>query len=438
MRVVVVGGGLAALFTASELLAARIDDVLVVDAASAPGGVARTIDRDGFSLETAAGSFSLPHPHLSPILERVGVRVEPARQAGLRHLYIDGRLVSLSASPRALLAPVIPLRAKLRALAEPLVRSGPGSEESLDAFCRRRFGARAGELMAWLMASGVFAGDPRRLSVAASFPMLASLEGEYGSVIRGAIRGRRTRPRPRPRTHVPTGGMTALAEAFAGSLGDRFRADFPVESVRREGKRWIINGPEALVADAVVLAVRPEVAADLIDGELGEHLRRVRSAPVAVVGLGGPGPSPAPPGFGVLVGPGEGLVTLGALFESSYATHRAPDDSWLVKVIAGGATNPGSVDWDDDRLVSQVTGEVSRMLGADLTPDFVEVVRHRPGIPQYETGHSNWLTRLDELTEKEPGLYLTGWGYRGVGVANLATDAVKLAGEISSDASLVL
>lgn len=424
MRVVVVGGGLAGLFTASELMHRGVE-VMVLDAASGPGGITRTIARDGFSLEPAAASFTLPHPHLGPILERAEVEVEVAASGTVRHVYVRDRLVALSQSPRTLLAPLMPAPAKLRFLLEPLVRSRSPEEESLADFCRRRFGAQAGELVAWLMASGVFAGDPERLAVAAAFPMLNLLEREEGSVIRGAVR--RRRGRPPGRVHLPTGGMTRLAETIAASLGERFRCDFPVGSIRGEGGRWLVEGPEQLTAEAVVLAVSPAQASSLLRGAIADHLAGAVSAPVTVVGLGAGGPSRLPSGFGALIGPGEGMVSRGVLFETSYAPARAPEGSWLVKVIAGGAPRGEVNEWDDERLIHTVSKEVERVIGEEISPEFVEVARHRQGIPQYESGHRNWLAGLDELLPEQPGLYLTGWGYRGVGVGHLAADAVRVA-----------
>ncbi|MFP4074029.1 MAG: protoporphyrinogen oxidase [Actinomycetota bacterium] len=433
MRVVVVGGGLAGLFTASELVATGVDEVIVVEEASRPGGVARTVARDGFSLEPAAGSFTLPHPHLSPILERAGVEVIPAKQADIRHVFVDDRLVVLRPSPGALLAPVLSLPAKLRALAEPLVRQrSEATEESLAGFCERRFGIEAGRLLSSLMASGVFGGDPAELSANAAFPTLTELEEEAGSVLRGAIRRRRARPEdvPRPRVHVPADGMAGMAKTLANSLGGRFRGDFKVQSVSRRGDEWVIEGPERLVADAVVLTVHPLVAARLIGGEAGDALRSLESAPVAVVGMGGAGPMRLPGGFGALIGPDEGLVSVGVLFESSYAPSRAPEGSWLVKVIAGGARRPDITDWDDDILVRRVAEELERLVGKVPTPDFVEVVRQRPGIPQYTIGHRRRLTALEGHLDDLPGLHLAGWGYRGVGLASLARDGARLAMEI--------
>lgn len=434
MRIVVVGGGLAGLFTASELQVRGHRDVVVVEEAPKPGGVARTIERDGFLLEPAVGSFSLPHPHLGPVLERADVETRPARDASMRYVYLDGRLIALPPSPRALLAPLLGIAAKMRALAEPLVAANSADDESLADFAKRRFGAKGGALVSWLMATGVFAGDPQRLSAGSSFPVLAALEREYGSVLAGVLRRRRrdSSQRERRRTHVPAGGMNTLIDSVAASLGDRCQTGFRVRSVARDGSQWVVEGPESVPADVVVLAVPPGVAASLLTGEMTGALNRGSVAPVAVIGLGGRGSGPLPPGFGALVGPGTDMSTRGILFESSYAPSRAPGGSWLAKVIVGGAGVGLIDDWDDGHLRSIAITETETVLGTGLAPDFVEVVKHRPGIPQYEVGHRDWLAEVDRLRRATPGLYLTGWGYRGVGVANLAADAAQLADEISS------
>ena len=50
MRITVVGGGISGL-TAAHLLAARGDDVVLIDDAATPGGLIRSVRRDGFLCE---------------------------------------------------------------------------------------------------------------------------------------------------------------------------------------------------------------------------------------------------------------------------------------------------------------------------------------------------------------------------------------------------
>jgi len=220
--------------------------------------------------------------------------------------------------------------------------------------------------------------------------------------------------------------MTAVADAAAAILGDRLRLSTPVSSVRRDGRGWKVDG---IAVDRVVLACDPHAAADLVGGDLAHILRQAVTAPVVVLGLGGPeGSFPIPPGFGILTGPDSAMAIRGVLLESSYAPGRAPAGHSLVKIIAGGHPDTGVTELDDAAIVRLLGGEAARILGADIDAEFVELVRHRRGIPQYPTGHLRWLRSVEDRTP--PGLHLTGWGYRGVGLAHQASEAVRLASEV--------
>lgn len=431
VRVAVVGGGLAGLFTANQLVAQGVDDVVLLDRRDKPGGVARTIRRDGYELEPAAGTLLLPHPHLTPMLQTIGAAATPAASAAAhRFVYTGGRMVSIPSSPKAALAPFVSWPAKIRAAAEPLVMTEPGStDESLATFLERRFGAEVGKTMSWLAASGVFAGDPSQLSARSAFPAFPALEDEAGSIIRGGIRRLKNRApgATRPTAHIPVGGMTGLAETAAAKLGDRYRPGSRISVVSHDSDGWTISGEHTFNADQVVLAVSPHDAAVLLGGSIGDVLGRAMSAPVVVIGFGGPSDGfTLPDGFGMLTGPDAGTISRGVLFESSYAPDRAPEGHSLVKVIAGGAVRPDVVDWSDERLTAEIGHEVSRMLGTPIDASFVEITRHRQGIPQYNVGHADWLDDLDSHLADTPGLHLAGWGYRGIGVAHQAAEAVRL------------
>lgn len=423
MRVVIVGAGWAGLLTAANLRARGVDDVVLVDKAVTPGGVADTVSRDGYILEPAAGSFLLPQPGLAPFVAGEVV----ASAANQRHVWDGTSLVTIPGGPKAVLAPLVSSRAKLRAALEPWIREpSDQQEESLDRFLRRRFGAGMGRTAAWLAASGVFAGDPGLLSAEAAFPQLTGLAGTHGSVIRGALQARGG---PSRKTFVPATTMSDLAATLVRPLGDRFRPGVTVDAIRREGDQWTIDGSERHTADHVVVTTDPHVAARLVGGDVAAALAGPVAAPVVVVGLGGQWME-LPEGFGILTGPNARTSTRGVLLESSYAPHRAPEGAGLVKVIAGGAPDPSLVDRDDASIVERVGSEVARMLGHDLDVSFTAVVRHRPGIPQYVLGHGEWVSAIEAAAPDS--LHLTGWGYRGVGISHLAADASRIADRISA------
>jgi protoporphyrinogen/coproporphyrinogen III oxidase len=429
VTVAVIGGGLAGLLTAHELLVRGVDDLVVLERDQDPGGVARTITREGYLLEPGVGSFNLPHPTLSPVFTAIGVRVSPAA-AKARFVYTRGRMVRVEPGPGMLLDPLVPVPARLRAMLEPLIpEPAPEGDETLAEFFERRLGRGGGGLAAWLAASGVYAGDPRELSAGSAFPALVAICRQYGSLTRAALAARRSDVE-RPRMHVPADSMASIADALAAPLGDRFVGGTTVESIRQVGKGWRVEGDVEIGAGAVVLACGPTDAARLMDGRLPSSPSGSHSAPVVVVWLGGPNKNmEIPEGYGVLTGPDTGMVTRGVLFESSYAPHRSGEGRSLVKVIAGGASVRDLVEVPDADVVELVVAETSRILGVDMSPDTTMLVRHHPGIPQYGLGHGDWLADLERL--RPGGLHLTGWGYRGVGLAHVATDAARVAQAIA-------
>ena len=424
---VVVGGGLGGLLVATELQR-RGRDVALVEADDVVGGIARTIERDGFRLEPGAGSLLLPGRHLGAMLAHAGIAMTPVQAARRRYLLGTEGLEPVGPTPALLTSRLLTTRGKLRALREPLVRAGASDDtESLAAMLRRRFGTEAGSLVAEVMAAGVFAGDPERLSATASFPRIAELEELAGSVVRGAVRLRKAGV-GRATTHVPVGGMAALVDGLAGSLGGSVALGRPVEAVTRDGDGWIVDAGRLRHARHVVLAVPPPVLARLVGVDVGQ---RPDHAPVDVVWLAWPrSQAVLPPGFGYIATRASGHATLGCIFESALSPAAAPAGVELVKVIAGGALQPEIAAMEAPDVVSLVADEVSDALGLTLDVTFSHIVRHRPGIPQYEVGHDGWLASLER--NLPTGLHPAGWSYRGIGVTRLAADAARIADRIVS------
>ena len=428
--VIVVGAGLGGLLVACEVTR-RGGRPLVLEARPSPGGVAATVRDGGYLLEPAAGSFLLPHPQLTPILEAAKVSLVPAHDTAHRRYVYDRETLFELAGPAAVVTGLVSPGGKLRMLKEPWVKPPAHiTDDSLRTFFERRFGPEVGRLGATLMAHGVFAGDPERLSARAAFPALVELEDRAGSLVRGGFARARARPKgaPRPNVHVAPDGMAALAAELGASLGDAFRPNWPVEQVRRDGGQWMVSGEAGDErAPAVVIALAPAAAARVVPEPLSALLGQAMAAPVAVVGLGGTSADvPAPAGFGALTGPDSNVHLLGLLFESSYAPGRAPLRHRLLKGIFGGAADPEVLERTDRQLIDLAIEETARILGVMPQPSWTRVIRHTQGIPQYDVGHLAWLDRLDAATAELGGLHLAGWGYRGIGLSSLAKHAGQL------------
>jgi oxygen-dependent protoporphyrinogen oxidase len=99
--------------------------------------------------------------------------------------------------------------------------------------------------------------------------------------------------------------------------------------------------------------------------------------------------------------------------------------------FAGADADPVDDVPAEDVSAEEIVREVEVVLGARLDPTLVEIVHHLPGIPQYGVGHVEWLEAIDEMLTRSPGLHIAGWSYRGVGVSQLAADAVRIAEKVT-------
>lgn len=434
----VVGGGISGLALA-WFLKTRGGAVTVLEAGEVPGGTARTLERDGFLLETGPNSVLDRDGEVRALAEAVGVQLRPASaSAGRRSLVVGGRVRVLPGSPPALLGSnVLPLGARLRLLLEPFTRRGPaGVDESLGDFARRHLGRTVTATFVDALQTGIWAGDMERLSAASAFPRLVALERAHRSLILGALRTRRVGASAGP-TGLASfeGGLGTLSAALARRLGDQVRLGTPVTHVERTGDRWLATTARGTVqADRLVLAIPPRQAAVLVrpfDADLADGLDAFPTVPVAVVHLGyRPALDPAPDGFGFLVPPRERRNLLGALYVSSAFPFKAPGGGTLLTVLVGGAHRPELVSRGDRALVELARAELRELLGIERVPTLTEVVHWTHAIPQYDVGHAGRVSTVMTLAGHWPGLTLAGNGYRGAGVADCVRSARELAAQL--------
>jgi oxygen-dependent protoporphyrinogen oxidase len=247
--------------------------------------------------------------------------------------------------------------------------------------------------------------------------------------------------------------MESLVRAAAASLGPIVRTNRRVVELRARGNAARPEGPRlvgarafsvingtAIEADAVVLAGSASESADLLrpfEPTAAGLLATIPTAPLAVVCLGYDERALAADrgplnGFGFLVPRSEGPRILGALWETSIYAGRAPEGKALVRVMIGGATDREAVDLDDTALLSVVGDDLRRTMGVRVAPEFVQIFRHRRGIPQYTLGHDKRLARIEARLREHPGLFLAGNSYRGVSINACIEEAPAVARRVAA------
>jgi len=418
MRIAVIGGGIAGLSAAHELLRRGAEPVLF-EAEARPGGKVGTRAEQGYVSEDGPNFLARP---LDALLDASGLRAEVVKPQPptTRWIHLDGRMLK---------APSLPLLARAglgRALLEPLFAEPLREDLPLRVFLERRLGRRAGGIAATVMSAGVYAGDPAALSARDAFPALGAL-GEKGSLIVNAFR----RPK-QPQSGIWTlrSGLGALPQALAQALGDRIRLGARVTRLSPSQGAWSVDGDRF---DGVILAVPASSAGELtrtFAPRFTEAALQFRSAPVAVVHLG-LRQDGVPRGFGMIDADGT-LHGIGTLLPSSMLPGRAPEGRALVTAICGGARHPERAALSDRDLAAAVMADLRTTWGVRDEPEYVRVVRWAAAIPQYAPGHREQVRLARALLAGFPRLELAGAAWDGVAIPDVARSGAAAAGRLAS------
>lgn len=447
-RLVIVGGGISGLAAARAAVetskrAGSEIEVVVLERDPAVGGKARTRRRNGWLVEGGPAGY-LDDPDTAATMQRLveaaGMEADVmlASDAARRRFVVrKGRAREVKPNPvRLVTAGILGARGAARLLAEPFIRPrSPNGDESVFDFASRRIGQQAAERLVAPMMLGIFAGDARRISLHGAFPRLAALERDHGSLVRGMLaRRRESRGGPAGPSGTLTSfreGMQSLAAGLAARGGFKVRTSSTVRSIERapEGG-WMVRSweqPEPLQADAVVLACEAWAAAELLAPHaptVATALRGIVYPPVIAVSLGyGPETrSRFPHGFGCLVPRGEGIRSLGCVWDSALFAKRAPADHVLVRVLLGGAVDDTVDSLTDEQALRTAQADVERLFGPGVNPVAHEVVRWARAIPQYAVGHPSVVEQVDQGLGNLPGIFLAGNALHGIAFAKAAAE----------------
>jgi oxygen-dependent protoporphyrinogen oxidase len=455
---VIVGAGVSGLSAAFRLQEHVPDaDITVLEPADRPGGTTGTLREAGFQLEIGPNGFLDSKPTTAQLCRDAGLGdqlvagSEAARKN--RYLFLGHGLEPLPAGLASLLRTrLLSWRGKLRLITEPWRRRpADARDESIDAFACRRAGAEVAATFADALVTGIYAGDPARLSLPACFPRVAALEREHGSVVRGFLRAAKQRRAEAAARGEPyrrggqmwsfAGGLRVLVETLAAGLKRPPVYGVAVRSIRRSsaGPGWDVqgDGKDAWSADAVVLTCPAYRQAELLADaapQIAAEVAGIAYNRVAVVGLGYrredvPGQLE---GFGFIAPGRTRRDVLGVQWCSSIYPGRAPAGAVLLRAMCGGWHRAEMLDWPDDRILNAVRAELRAAMGITAEPVFHRVIRWDRAIPQYHVGHLDRVARIEQQLQRHPGLFLGGNAYHGVALNDCTEQAGVLAARVKS------
>ena len=448
MRLVIIGGGISGLSLAFFLLEKNPSlDILVIESGEKGGGKIWTDKAEGFLCEGGVNGFLDNRPKTLELSEKLALSpLKSNENARKRYIYSNGKLHLLPESPPAFFTSnFLSQSGRLRIILETVVPKWTGGDETLAHFARRRLGKEAFEKLIDPMASGIFAGDPEKMSLKSCFPKVYHLEQNYGSLIRGMLKLQKEAKKTGKKVGAGPGGvltsfydgMETMILALSGVLGTRLRTGVKAEAIEHTKGTFAVHMSDGSVveSDVLVCATPAHNAADMVKSmskNLGDALKDIFYPAISVVCLGYRKQRlrSSLDGFGFLVPFREQRRILGTLWDSSIFPNRAPEGHVLLRTMIGGARMSDIAMQDEDALVDIVLEEFRKIMGIDVSPDFHRVYVHEKGIPQYSLGHEKKVQHLHGIAREFKHFYLTGNAYGGIGVNDCIENSFTLAERI--------
>ena len=450
LDVLVVGAGISGLAIAHELTIAKKRRVLVAEAQDRVGGAITTASNDeGYLWEEGPNSFQ-PAPELLRLAIEVGLKDELILADGTlpRFVFLNGKLNPLPMSPpKAIASKLLSWHHKIRLVLGALgfARPAMAGEESVDQFFGRLLGRQAVENLVAPFISGVYAGDPKKLSARAAFSKIVNLEANYGGLIAGAIMfAKEWKAKPIKDPKVPTTksgelgsfrqGIKMLPEAIAAKLmaqGTAVKQQWTLRSLNKQGEIYIASfdtptGEEIVTARSVVLTTPAYVTAKLLQDYLpiaSQALSEIFYPTVACVVLAYPKSEFAydMKGFGNLIPRTQGVRTLGTIWSSSLFSGRAPAGWQLLLNFIGGTLDPALAKLSESEIIQAVHQDLQKTLlrpDSQVQPKAIAVHVWDKAIPQYEIGHLQRLAIVETELQKSQGLYVSANFIGGVALGD--------------------
>eukprot|EP00741_Cyanophora_paradoxa_P021764 tig00000241_g21007.t1 len=461
----IIGAGVSGLSLAWNLKKEGVN-VFVAESRPRVGGCIETRHQDGYTWEVGPNSFQ-PNPTLLKFITDAGLKDKLVLADGTlpRFVFWNNKLFPLPMAPAdavgfKLLSWPGKIRAGLGAMG--FVRPAMAGEESLEEFVRRHLGDEAFEKLIDPFVSGVYAGDPKKLSVNAAFAKLYALEQTGGSLFAGTFkllmqRREAAKNAPPADPNVPVAkpgelasfrdGLHMLPEHLAEELGGQERvqlgwkllsfqpsgegsyvAEFETPEGRRmvEARSIVISSP-AYITSELVRPLHPDAA---------DALAEIYYPPVAAVSLGYPEEAARVPlrGFGNLIPRSQKVRTLGSIWSSSLFPGRAPEGHVLISSYIGGAQDTGIAEMGAEEIAAAVDADLRKtVLKADAPrPKVLMAHLWQRAIPQFNKGHLARLERARALEEDYPGVFLTGNYVNGVSLGACLESGITLAPRVSS------
>jgi len=455
-RMVIIGGGIAGLAAAYFVLekAKKMDESIrlqLLDEKDRLGGCILTEKLDDFVIEAGPDCFLYEKPWALALCEKLGLGDRILNTNENRRVFIlfneklhelpEGFMLMVPTSFMPFIkSSLISWPGKIRMAMDLFIpKKKSDEEESLADFVRRRLGEEALEKIAEPLVAGIHAGTPETMGLKSTFPRFLQIEEEYGSLIRGMLARRKIalqwqRKGGPKRTMFLTlkNGLGEWVDCLREKIGEeRIGFKKKVVGLRRTEKGDYdirLSDGTSLETDSIILATPSFITAKIVeemDSKLSEILLTIPYVSSATVSLAYHRSQIHDPldAFGFIIPRSEKRRIMASTWTSVKFNYRAPEGRVLLRAFVGGANNEQLVSLSDDEMLGMIQEELRDIMGIEGDPILTKIFRWEKSMPQYLVGHLEKVARIEERTNLQPGLFLTGCAYKGIGISDSVHDA---------------
>lgn len=432
--VIIIGAGIAGLSAGFELYKNNID-FQILEPSNRAGGVIETRQIGDYLIEGGPNTFSSLSKETLELVKELGIEdllQEASPKAKKRYIYRNNQLLPIPSGLKEFIKTDVLSKDGKTTLLEELLIKKEEKEETVQDFAERRFGREVLKNFIQPFLNGVYAGDVQKLSANAVFPRLKNLESKYRSVLLGMFLSSDFRKSFKGLSlYSFIYGMETLPDAINNKLKNKITLNANDIEISRAKDFYIVNFKVNnkiinYTTNSILFAV-PAYAmskyAYLLPKNFTSEITQIEYAPIATVvhtidkskigALQG-----ELNGFGYLCTKEPHRKLLGTIWTSSIFPNRAPANKVLLTSYIGGALYKKIADQTEEEITNLTAKEVAETMQisdiGSLETIYIKV--HTNAIPQYNLGHPEKIKHIEELMNKNTGLFFTGNYLYGISI----------------------
>ncbi len=463
-RIAILGAGISGMTAAWTLMKQKPSFKFEIwEAQNQVGGAIRTVEKDGFQIEQGVDNFITTVPEGLDLCRELGLidDVIPTNNRYRRTFVVhQGKLYPLPdgfmmMAPTKLwplaVTPLLSPLGKIRAGLELFLPRRKNTDETMAEFVQRRLGREVFERIVEPLVSGIYAGDAQRLSVWATLPRFPEMEVKYRSLIL-AMRAQLHQARSIKKAEESGArysffvalkhGLHTLPQKIADNLPERSlflnRKISDIHQIIINGQvLWSLTDQYGISRcyDALISTLPAPVVGKIFchaAPNIADFYRQIETSSVAIITVAFKNEQIKKPmiGMGYVVPKIENAEIIAGSFSNYKYPCRAPENTTMIRLFAGGARTPDLVNHSDEEIIAKALEELRPLLQIEGEPILVNLSRWPEMMPQYNKGHLTWVENLCHGLQKYPSLAMAGNALDGVGIPNCIKKAKEAAGKI--------